>query len=371
MLISLLDLPNRLFIFVRLSISFRSWKICCVQSMCSVCSWAGGEGWQLQWSWWQNGFQVWTTFKAGSTSTITICLYPFRVNSFYLYTICVAPWITVKKHWWMDDLANWGSAFPHRIVDIFCKKNTWVDMCIDSQLNSCGRLLYWWPIFLPLRCFVLVSLNVLNSNTLMDEQPQGDSEIITCRGTLIPFSLCRRLWSLWWSCHHLMLVGLVNLNFSHSILASYITNSDLSCPVHPFCFIYWIGHEHSLCMCLTICSSICCNVMAGSDVLVFRVYEYAFGRLQICGQRSVDLANNVWLVKEVFRLVRRTVSCCTILLCRSLVQWCISTVQQTRMAKLATSRLLLKVLQDNVPTSIILTKLLLKSSRALSLSFCQ
>jgi hypothetical protein len=41
------------------------------------------------------------------------------------------------------------------------------------------------------------------------------------------------------------------------------------------------------------------------------------------------------------------------------------------MAKLATSRLLLKVLQDNVPTSIILTKLLLKSSRALSLSFCQ
>ncbi|CAK9249942.1 unnamed protein product [Sphagnum jensenii] len=42
------------------------------------------------------------------------------------------------------------------------------------------------------------------------------------------------------------------------------------------------------------------------DVLVFRVYEYAFGRLQICGQRSVDLANNVWLVKEVFPLVRRT-----------------------------------------------------------------
>lgn len=59
-------------------------------------------------------------------------------------------------------------------------------------------------------------------------------------------------------------------------------------------------------MCLTIRSSICCNVMAGSDVLVFRVYEYAFGRLQICGQRSVDLANNVWLVKEVFPLVRRT-----------------------------------------------------------------
>jgi hypothetical protein len=149
MLKSLLDLPKILFILVRFSISFRSWKICCVQSVCSVCSWAGWEGWQLQWSWWQIGFQVWSTFKAGSTSTITICLYPFRVNSFYLYTICVAPWITVKKHWWMDDLANWGSAFPHRIVDIFCKKNTWVDMCIDSQLNSRGRLLYWWPIFLP------------------------------------------------------------------------------------------------------------------------------------------------------------------------------------------------------------------------------
>jgi hypothetical protein len=130
----------------------------------------------------------------------------------------------------------------------------------------------------------------LKSNTLMEEQPQGDSEIIMYRGTLIPFILCRRLWGLWWSCHHLMLVGLMNLNFSHSILASYITNSDLSCPVHLLCFIYWIGHEHSLCMCLTICSSICCYVMAGSDVLVFRVYEYAFGRLQICGQRSVDLA---------------------------------------------------------------------------------